>query len=450
MIGGLSIVFHHIQTGGDVRESNFFFYRMPPAFSTLSGSNSMKRKTLVLTLLALLLIFALAACGGEKGEETAATPASTATSETQSSDAGAAKVEPTATPVPPTPTPEPTATPVPPTPTPEPKEEMASQFARIEDVVNSYHSVGEFIYEITTKPADDTDSANIHFVMESDWVKADNPYGYNIATTISGFDLSQSENGEDIPQDMQMVLVDDTSYIKFGDQWVSASRSDVGEEDTLSINIDDFISDMDEVEKVGKETINGIKTIHYRYKDTSSFKDTLNDILSSQLGEDEDLTQFKAVGTQTSGDIWIAEKGQYAVKVEINMETTFKGEDKEVHIKGSSLMEISDVNGDITVEPPEDAPKPGQANVPGFEPGAFPIPEQTTVDGSFGGMVNLSSQLSVDEVNAFYQEELTKLGWTSEGDMMPTWTKDGQSFMLMVTPNDDNTTTILIMVNPEQ
>ena len=64
-------------------------------------------------------------------------------------------------------------------------------------------------------------------------------------------------------------------------------------------------------------------------------------------------------------------------------------------------------------------------------------------------MTNLISQLSVDEINAFYDEELPKLGWTKEGDMMPTWSKDGKSFILMVTSNDDNTTSILIMANPE-
>jgi len=415
----------------------------------------MNRKTLILTLFALLLVFSLAACGGDKGAEPTQAPVDT-TSDTQSTNTDTGDNA-AATPVPPTPTPEPTDTPVPPTPTPEPTdtpepaEEMTSEFARIEDVVDSYHSVGEFVYEVTTTPADETESGNINLTVASDWVKADNVYGYNIATTLSGFDLSQAEGGEDVPQEMQMISVGDTTYIKFGDQWMAMPRSEMGEDDTMSINIDDFISDMDEVEKVGKETINGIKTIHYRYKDTTSFENILNDILASQLGEEEDLTKFKAVDTQTSGDIWIAEKDKYAVKVVINMETTFEGDDKTVHIKGLSRMEISDVNGDITVEPPADAPQPGDANVPGFEPGTFPMPEQTTVEGSFGGVTNLVSQLSVDEINAFFQEELTKLGWTNEGnEMMPTWTKDGQSFILMVSPNDDGTTSIVIMPNPEQ
>ena len=322
----------------------------------------MTRKTLFFTLITLLLLFSLAACGGEKATEA---PTSAPAEKAPAEKAPTEKAQPTPTPVPPTPTPEPTDTPVPPTPTPEPQEEMSSEFSRIEDVVNSYHSEGESIYEITTTPADEMETGSIHMTIASDWVKADNIYGYNIATTITGLDISQAES-EDVPQNMEMISVDDTSYIKFGDQWMSMPRSEVGEEDTMSIDIDDFISNMDEVEKVGKETVNGIKTIHYRYKDTSSFENILNDILSSQLGEGEDISKFNAVDTKTSGDIWIAEKGKYAVKVEITMETTFKGEDKEVHIKGVSRMEISDVNGDITIEPPADAPQPGQASIPGF------------------------------------------------------------------------------------
>ncbi len=417
----------------------------------------MKRKNRVLPILALLLIFSLAACGGKSAEPTQApaTDNAPAASQPANSDSGA-KTE--ATSVPPTNTPEPTNTPVPPTPTPaptntpEPQEEMASDFARIEDVVDSYHAEGEFSYIVTTKPKADDGDLDLKMTFSSDWVKADNPYGYNTATVIKGVDLGQGTNDEETPQDIQMISIDDVTYLKINNQWMSMQRDETGDDPTMSINVDDFIANMDEVKRVGKEKVNGINAIHYQYKDTASLESILNSIMEQQLGENEDLSQFEAVDTAASGDIWIAEKGKYAVKAETNMETTFKSKDgdKEVHIIGRTLVEIKDVNGDIVIEPPEDAPQPGQTSIPGFEPGTFPMPEKTTVEGSFGGMTNLTSQLSVDEVNAFYDEELPKLGWTKKGDMMPTWSKDGKSFVLMVTSNDDNTTSILIMVNPEQ
>ncbi len=419
----------------------------------------MKRKPLLFTILALLLVFSLAACGGGKDTEATTAPAANgATSAPADSGAAAASTpapvatdtpEPTNTPAPPTNTPEPTDT-------PEPQEEMTSEFARIEDVVNSYHSKGELSYAVVITPDNGEDPLNITMTFDSDWVKADNPYGNNNATTISGFDLFQADNEEEgTPQDFQLISVDDTTYMKINDQWITAPRDQMGEDESMTFNIDDFVSSMDELKRVGKEKVNGINAIHYQYKDSSMFENALNGVLESQLKDNEDISQFEAVDTKTSGDIWIARKGNYPVKAEITMEATFKAKDadngapKQVHIKGRTMVEITDINGDITIEPPAKAPQPGEVSLPGFEPGAFPIPEQTTIEGSFGGMTNLTSQLSADEINAFYDEELPKLGWTKQGDMMSSWTKGDDSFILMVTPNDDNTTAIVIMANPQ-
>ena len=87
-------------------------------------------------------------------------------------------------------------------------------------------------------------------------------------------------------------------------------------------------------------------------------------------------------------------------------------------------------------------------DVPGFEPGTFPIPEETEIEGAFGGMTSLVSKLSAEEVNAFYDEKLTELGWTKADGPLPTWSKGEYQFTLMITPNNDGTTNILIMTNP--
>ena len=414
----------------------------------------MKRRTLILPILALLLIFTLAACGGNKDTQATTAPAAN-TSETTADSGSSAADNAKATPAPPTAAPAATDTPIPatntpePTATPEPEEEMTGEFARIEDVVDSYHAEGEFHYEVSATPADKEMDVSLNMTISSDWVKADNAYGSNVATVIKGFDMPQADSEDNTPQNMQMISVDDTTYLKVNDQWLSMPR-DQSNEESMSMNIDDFITSMDELEKVGTETINGIKTIHYRYKNAVEFEGILADILAQQAGEE--AGQYEPVSVKTSGDIWIAKKGKYAVKAETNMDGEFKNKEsgKVVHIKARNAMEISNINGDITIEPPADAPKPGQVSVPGFEPGTFPIPEQTTVEGSFGGMTNLTSQLSPDEINAFYDKELPKLGWTKQGGgLMPTWTKGDDSFVLMVTPNDDGSANIVIMTNPQ-
>ena len=432
-----------------------------PHIQTLTPINeedTMKRKNLFLMLLALLLVFTLAACGGSKATETTE-KAPAATSETAATQPEATKAEemqPTAAPTEAAEaTAEPEATEAPAEATAEPTEEpTSSEFAKIEDVVDSYRLKGEVSYQVRVTPDDGSESTNVQMTFESEWTKADNPYGYNVATKFTGMDMfgTNGEENSDKPTDFQMIAVDDTAYMKLGDQWISTPRDQANQDDTMMINIDDYVTDMENLKKVGTETVNGIKTVHYTYKDDAMFQATFNEIITSLLKDNENVDDFEPVEATASSDLWIATKGNYPVKADFQMNATFKSKttDKEIHIEGRNMVEVTEINGDVTIEPPADAPKPGEVNIPGFEPGTFPIPEQTTVEGSMAGMTSLTSKLSPDEINAFYDDALTKMGWTKAEGPMPTWSKDGNSFTLMVTPGDDGTTAILILVTPQQ
>lgn len=417
----------------------------------------MKNKHILYTIFILLIVFALAACGGKKeepkstdnGAKTTSTksantePTTSAKTNSESNNAAA-----TATPEPPT------ATPEHPTPTSEPTEEIKDNFAKIEDVVNSYHSETHVSYTISSEPSQEDYTSTFEMAIATDWTKADNAFGSNQSVAIKGLNMADNSD-QDTPQEIAMISVDDTMYMKMGDQWITAPRDQADNEESMSISLDDLVENMDELDRVGKEKVNGVDTIHYKYKDINLFKNTLNDILQQELQDKTDASQFKLDDAKSNGDIWIAKKGGYVVKVDINTDATFKKIDSatdanapdKIRVQMSNVTNVTDVNGNITIEPPADAPQPGQFTAPGFEPGAFPVPEQTTVDGSFGGMTNLTSSLSVDDVNAFYDKELTNMGWTKEDGPMPTWSKDGQSFMLMVTPGENGTTSITILPN---
>ena len=421
----------------------------------------MKRKILIVTLIALLLAITLAACGGNDKADTDK-PATQTSSQTKADDQSAAKSdekapEPTNTPEPaPTATPEPTAAPEP-TATPESEddeEELASDFANITDVVDSYRSEGEMLYDVSVTPANDEKETHLQMTFSTAWVKADNAAGYNSESIIEGLSLAGGgEDTEDIPDSMQVINIDDVTYINFGGDWMTMPRDAAGDDMAIDMGIDQFIAKKDELKRVGTEKINGIKAIHYQYKDSSAFNVMLNDILEDQLDESQSREQFEAKGTKTSGDIWIAKKGNYPVKVEIHMETTFKSkvDDTEIRITGITRNEITEVNSDVTIEAPDEAPKADDVNMPGFAPGEFPVPEKTTVASMFPGMSNMTSELSIDEVTAFFDTELTKLGWSREGDSnMAIWSKGDQSFTLMITPGEtEGTTSVLVMTNQE-
>lgn len=254
-----------------------------------------------------------------------------------------------------------------------------------------------------------------------------------------------------------MISVDDTAYVKMGDQWMSMPRDQADTQDNMSISLDDLVQDMNELKRVGKEKVNGVNTIHYQYKDFSFFKSTVNDILLQELQDKTDVAQYKLADAKNKGDIWIAKKGGYVVKVDLSFDATFKKSSDatdakapdKIHIQMTNVTDVSNVNGDITIELPADAPKSGEVTIPGFEPGTFPLPEQTTVDGAFGGMTSLSSKLSPDEINAFFDKELAKMGWAKTEGVMPSWSKDGNSFVLMVTPGDNGATSITILPNQQ-
>ncbi len=200
-----------------------------------------------------------------------------------------------------------------------------------------------------------------------------------------------------------------------------------------------------------------MKAIHYTFSDIANYDEILKGILQQQLKDNN----VSAVPTEAKvqGDLWVAKDGGYPVKSEMTMFMTVEITEPTADSQKETLPvefhfeiynEVYDVNSDIVIEPPEGAPQAGEVSVPGFEPGTFPIPEETEIEGSFGGITSLVSKLSADEVNAFYDQALPELGWSKADGFMPTWTKGDFSFNLMVTPNDDGTTNILIMTQPQQ
>ena len=420
-----------------------------------------KRTTWLLLVTALILVLALAACGGNKEEATQAASGGEATSAPAQAQPTKQESEsttvPEATPVPPTataeqpsPTPEPENTPEPAeTPTTEP--ELASNFAKIEDVVDSYRSKGLIAYSISGLPEKEGEEpANVDIKMETttEWVKADNAFGYNLHTSLkSSQPMGDSQESID---SIEIYMVDNNTYMKLGDQWMTLPRDEDSEMMTFDFSPDDILTGAEDIKKVGTEDVNGIKAVHYQFDNIEDYETLFNGMLNDVVNPDEYTVKLDE--SQVKGDIWIAKDGQYPVKINWMMTLTFditeksSGKTSTATLKSEMSTEIYDVNADITIEVPEEvAGKSGPA-VPGFENEPFPVPENTTLQGAFGGMFTYISQLPADQVTQFYNDTLTKMGWSKTGDdMAATWSKGGNQFMLMIAPNDDGTTNITVL-----
>jgi hypothetical protein len=388
---------------------------------------------LIITILSLALV--LAACGSDEVEQPADTGGEQVAAATDTP-----VPEPTDTPVPEptdTPVPEPTDTPEPePTDTPEPEQELdLSNLIKPEELFDSFRSRGEFSVSIQYGSGE---SEEQNMVFEMDWVNVDNEYGGDLSMVMSGFNQLE----EEAPDSMAIYAVDENMYMDLGGEWITSPRdpSELDSMSTIFQSPEDLADELEDYDRIGKETVNGIETIHYKYKGVSLFDDFFSDA---------DLDIQDSVST-LGGDIWVAEDGGWVVKMSYEM----TGEDIPDDGSGQGpidlanlawVFEIYEIDTLDSIELPDNAPAAGDVGVPGFEPGEFPIPDDTTVQGGFGGIFMLESALSEEEVNAFYDDALVKLGWNKEDGFMPTWSRDGTSFTLMVTPSDAGGTSIMIM-----
>lgn len=393
---------------------------------------SFNSRPLLLTV-AVFLIFTLAACGGKTA------PATTAPTATPA-PATNTPVPPTNTPVPATntPVPEPTATPVPQSQaTSQPAAEQpaeTSSVAQISALLDSYRS--QAVYEIEITDSDQTSKLE-HVSIQTDWVKADNPYGFDMKII-----MDNTAAAGDAPELLSIYAVDDTAYIGFGDQWMTSSRQDAQLDDIpFFINTDDFVSDLNDLQRVGKETVNGIDTIHYTFDKSSALEGLLKSI---DPNKDGNIVSF-------DGDMWVADPDEYVVKMTFQAEisnvpdTDEAGKTTLSDQKINWTYDVTDINGDFSIDVPEDAPRPGEVSLSGFAPGEFPIPADTTTGASMGDLVQLTSSLSEDEINAFYDEALAGLGWEKQEGFAPTWTKDGFEIVIFTTPSDSGGVDIMVM-----
>ncbi len=392
-----------------------------------------KHILLLITILSLALL--LAACGGSEAEQ----PTDTGGEKAVAAATNIPVPEATDTPMPePTDTPEPVPTDTPvtePADTPEPEEESdISTRNRMEELFDSFRSRGNFGTSIRYANGE-TEEQSMTFEME--WVNVDNEYGGDMSMVMTGF----GHEDEGSFDSMAIYSVGDTMAMNVGGEWMSSPRdpSDFNDMPTMFQNPEDFTDNLDDLDRVGKETVNGFKTVHYRFEDSSFF---------GMLFSEEDLDPAENLDT-VSGDIWVAEDGEWVVKMVYEIEGKDIPDDGDQgdleFIDMSWEFEVYEVNSIDSIELPDDAPEPGEASVPGFEAGEFPIPADTTMQGGFGGVYVLESALSEEEVNAFYDDELTALGWTKEEGFMPIWSKDGVNITLMIGPGESGGTSIMIM-----
>jgi hypothetical protein len=194
----------------------------------------------------------------------------------------------------------------------------------------------------------------------------------------------------------------------------------------------------EEYKFIGREEVNGIKTRHYQLKDL--VLDTL--FGSAYLEEVEDV----------NADIWIADESNlpnFTVRFLMKVKGEVDGEGSEGTL--TMQMDVTDVNADITIEPPEDAKSGGL-------PEDVPLHPDAQELTSMSGMTMFTVDSTVDDMAAYYAEQLAGAGWSegeegfsSEDAVMQNWVKGERTLQLTISAEDDGTVSVMLMLQqPEE
>jgi hypothetical protein len=400
----------------------------------------MKRGLLIVTLFSVLLI--AAACGGgsdENKESPTSAPAATEVAVREAPVANPVEAKPTDTTVPAKATPVPAeATTVAEPPTVEPEPTLTDEQLKAIEKLDSYRAVTSWTSKGTDaegKPIDDSAEISIEYTKE--------PLARSMSMAIdSTSELTSTKQSFDIYQidkDMYMNAGADVGWIRI--------QQDQSPFDDPSISLmtgGQLFSNLEDLKRVRPdEKINGIDSRHYTFDEQ---------VLGKLIGE--------ATGdVKADGDVWIAKDGGYVTKYVLAIEV--KGGNAGMldpnMAEGTFSMawELRDVNNkDIKIELPAEA-KAG-TSLAGFD-GDFPTPEGATVNASSASFVIVQTDLPVEDAAKFYEEALTKLGWTKDdsnsggfgGMSSLSFTKDGVQLSVLINKDEASGKT-QIMANAQQ
>lgn len=380
----------------------------------------MTTKRILTLLLVALFALGLAACGEDE-------PTPTATPEAAAEAATDTPVPATNTPVPATNTPAPAEAVAVATNTPAPETSAASSFVSPGEILKSYRTQGQFT--ITTNFPDGTSTVQ-EMQLAGAFVQADNIYGSD-----QSFEMTINEN--DTVETVSIFQIGEWVSANSQGEWITVGRDNAGlftsMSDVFTSFTDQFALEGSEADKLGDETIDGIETTHYQIQDVSIFT------RMAQMAPDSEEVIEKA-----EMNVWVTKDAGYVLKYDIVAEvsnvknTDASGAEVATTQSVNWSYQISDVNSDITITLPADAPEPGTVNIPGFAEGEFPVPDGGQMAANMIGMPEITSDLSQEELVAFYTDAFAALGWSFSGDFGFYEVAKGETTFSMFIDTDDN------------
>jgi hypothetical protein len=239
---------------------------------------------------------------------------------------------------------------------------------------------------------------------------------------------------------VSFVQVGDTAwfYESESDSWMQVPAGSLDFAEGLFLQPEDLLEDFD-VSKGRRsllpEQVNGVQSHKYTF-DEDDF-----DLSDPSTGEQV---------TRAQGEVYVAVDGGYVVRLVVDADFNYEDPD-ELFEEGNVKMtfDISDVNQPIIIEPPAEA----EAQAGGRDD--IPMLPDAEVDFASAELISYRTASSAEDTAGFYQEEMTKNGWTAEDDTMTfeggaflNYTKGNETASIIIS-SEENETSVLINVTQE-
>lgn len=254
------------------------------------------------------------------------------------------------------------------------------------------------------------------------------PRAQRIAVTSIGFSEEQADQSDMF----EMITIGDTSYMVMQDQdgkrsciSMSSAEDTKPQQGLLSL---DMLGGVSGAKYVKTDTVNGIKTKHYAWKEGG----------------------LVGLGfTSAKGDVWVAVDGNYVVKytAEATGKDMLFGSTAE---EGTITVEynLTEVNGSFQIEPPADCEAPATD---------IPVMADAKDKSTFGEMVSYTSASAFADVVEFYKTEMPNNGWQPSGEptemeglAMLEFAKDNRKAQVMISYDTDKQITDVVITTSQE
>lgn len=259
------------------------------------------------------------------------------------------------------------------------------------------------------------------------------PYAYQL--NIEGEGFMEEEGGV---SHFAMIIVGDQGwyYLSDSDTWMQVPADNIaGEAGTMSAK--QMLQQFELTDVEAEPTTEAINEVEcYRYSFTES---------------EVSISEIEGKIVNARGDAFIAVEDGFLVKLWMQADITGAGEGALVE-KGSMefTYEVSDVNQEISIEPPVEAGKTGTRE-------DIPVLPDAKMDFSSPDFIGYHTAKSVSEAGKFYEREMPKNGWQAEpGNSIQedsatlNYTKGSDSAWVVITTDDQGTNVSILITAGEE